>query len=251
MQKYDPILYDSYVEDYVKSETSLQHYCDDNDIPYMKLYYYIKKNCPHLVTTKSNGKSVKSRKYQKSAIKFDVTKEDLERLFFHDGLGQKEIAEIYNVSKSLVCMKMKDFGIDVRSAGQTRYWTKERRGHFSMLANAGVFGVFRNENWKYHTTSIEVFFMEECDRLNISYKRQYPIERYGHQYDFYIEKYNLLVEMDGEYFHNMPHQQIKDMEQMRRSNELGYNIVRITDKQIKKNKKIVEEVFSGFEKFYG
>jgi very-short-patch-repair endonuclease len=54
--------------------------------------------------------------------------------------------------------------------------------------------------------------------------------------------------MDGEYFHNLPNQKVKDMEQMKRCEELGYNIVRITDKQITKNKNIIEEIFNGFEK---
>jgi len=96
----------------------------------------------------------------------------------------------------------RNYGIDVKSVGQSRYWNDNRREHFRMLANTGVVGVFRNQNWKYHSTSIEKFFIDECEKLNIDYKRQYPIEKYGHQYDFYIPKYNLLVEMDGVYFHN-------------------------------------------------
>lgn len=239
---------EKYVDDFMKSNTSLLHYCEINKVSYRKMYFYIKEHYPNLISRKNNGKSARAKQAQQSSIKFNPTKEEIEKLFFEDGLGQREIAEYYKVSKALVCKKMKQYCIDVKSVGQSRYWNDSRREHFRMLANTGVVGVFRNQNWKYHSTSIEKFFIDECERLNISYKRQYPIEKYGHQYDFYIEKYNLLVEMDGEYFHNLPNQKVKDLEQMQRCVELGYTIVRITDKEIDKNRNIIEEIFSGFEK---
>lgn len=239
---------EKYVNEFIESNTSLLHYCEISDISYRRMYFYIREYYPNLISRKNNGKSVRAKQAQQSSIKFNPTKEELEKLFFEDGLGQREIAEYYKVSKALVCKKMKQYCIDVRSAGQSRYWNDSRREHLRMLANTGVIGVFKNQNWKYRSTSIENFFISECERLNISYKRQYPIEKYGHQYDFYIQKYNLLVEMDGEYFHNLPNQKVKDLEQMQRSREFGYNIVRITDKQIAKNKNIVEEIFNGFEK---
>jgi len=239
---------EKYVSDFMNSNTSLLHYCEINNISYRKMYHHIKENFPNLISRKNNGKTVRAKYAQQSSIKFNPTKEELEKLFFEDGLGQREIAEYYKVSKALVCKKMKQYCIDVKSVGQSRYWNDSRREHFRMLANTGVVGVFRNENWKYHSTSIENFFIEECKRLNISHKRQYPIEKYGHQYDFYIEKYNLLVEMDGEYFHNFPHQRDKDLEQMKRSVELGYDIVRITDKQIEENKKIIEDILNEYKR---
>lgn len=239
---------EKYINKFIESNTSLLHYCETNDISYMKLYRYIKKNFPNLISRKNNGKSNKAKIAQESSIKFNITKDELEKLFFEDGMGQKEISESYGVSKALVSKKMKYYNINVKSVGQSRYWSADKKDHFRMLANIGVIGVFRNKNWKYHSTSIENFFIKECEKLNINYKRQYPIEKYGHQYDFYIPKYNLLVEMDGEYFHNLPNQKIKDLGQMQRCGELGYAIIRITDKQINKNKKIIEDIFGGFEK---
>jgi very-short-patch-repair endonuclease len=239
---------EKYINDFIKSNTSLLHYCEINNVCYRKMYFYIKENCPNLISRKNNGKSTRAKLAQQSSIKFNPSKEELEKLFFEDGLGQREIAEYYKVSKALVCKKMKQYSIDVRSVGQSRYWNDGRREHFRMLANTGVVGVFRNKNWKYHSTSIENFFIDECERLNIAYKKQYPIEKYGHQYDFYIPEYNLLVEMDGEYFHNLPNQKIKDLDQMQRCIELDYDIIRITDKQIKQNKNIIVEIFGGFKK---
>lgn len=234
------------VNQYKKYGDSLNSFCLEKNIPYMKIYKYIKKKYPDLLSVKNNGKTKKSKLAQEKSIKFNVTKEELEKLFFVDGMGQKQIAEYYKVSKTSVCKKMKQYEIDVRSVGQSRYWDDNRREHFRMLANTGVVGVFRHQNWKYHSTSIENFFIDECKRLGISYKRQFPIEKYGHQYDFYVPKYNLFVEMDGEYFHKLPKQMEKDKKQMERSKKLGYNIVRITDKQIKQNKNIITEILNGF-----
>ena len=239
---------EEYAEEYLKSGMSLRHYCDISGAPYMRLYKHLKKYHPDSMSRKNNGKSLRSKESQVKSRKITASKEELEEMFFVQGMGQKEIADFFGVNKSAVCMKMKKLGIDVKSVSQSRYWTDERRENFRRMAIAGVIGVHNHKGWKYHTTSLEVFFMDECDRLNIEYKRQYPIEKYGHQYDFYVPKYNLIVEMDGEYFHNQPKQKLKDKKQTKRCIELGYEIVRITDKQVAANRKIVEEIMNGFEK---
>lgn len=56
--------------------------------------------------------------------------------------------------------------------------------------------------------------------------------------------------MDGEYFHNFPHQKEKDNQQMKRAKDLGYNIIRITDNEIKNNKNILVEVLNEFKRSY-
>lgn len=235
-----------YINDYISSNLSLLHYCELHNIKYSTMYYHVKKLYPDCISRTNNGKTEKSRVAHNEQSKLNITSDELYKLFYVDGFGQREIAELYGVSKSLISMKMKKYGFNVKIVGQSRYWTEVRKNHFRMLANSGTIGVFRQHDWKYHTTSIERFFMDECTKLNILFKRKMPIQKYGHLYDFYIPKFNLLVEMDGEYFHSIPKQKIKDIEQMRIAENLGYNIIRITDVQIRNNKNIVVEILNGF-----
>lgn len=172
------------INKFIDSGDSLNSFCIENELPYMKIYKAIKKQHPNLISIKNNGKTEKSKISQRNRIKVKASKKELEELFFDKGMGQKEIAEYYGVSKPLISKIMKGYSIDVKSAGQSRYWDEERRERFRILANSGVIGVFKNSNWKYHSTSIEKYFICECEKLGIEYKRQYSIEKYGHQYDF-------------------------------------------------------------------
>ena len=212
------------INDFIESNKSLLQYCKDNNISYSRFYKLIKKTNPNILSRKNNGGSSK---------KFNPTRDELYDLYVNQGLSQEDIGKLYGVNKSSICLRLKSLNIDTKSISQSRYWTDEKREYYKKLSNTGVIGVYRQSNWKYHTTSIEIKFMEVCNQYGIKFKRQYPIEKYGHQYDFYLPDMNLLVEMDGEYFHNMEKQKIKDIQQVDRSIELGYNIIRITDKELK------------------
>lgn len=218
------------INDFIESGKSLRQYCKDYNLNYNKFYKFIKKTNPDIISRKNNGGSSK---------RFNPTRDELYDMYVNQGMSQEDIGKVYGVSKSSVCLKFKLLNIDTKSISQSRYWTDKKREYYKKLSNTGVIGVFRHSNWKYHTTSIEVKFMEVCAKYGIEYKRQYNIEKHGHQYDFYIPDFNLLVEMDGEYFHNMEKQKIKDIQQVEKSIELGYNIIRITDKQIKNDPDII------------
>jgi hypothetical protein len=97
---------EKYVDEFMKSNTSLLHYCEINNVPYRKMYFYIKEHYPNLISRKNNGKSARAKQAQQSSIKFNPTKNELKKLFFEDGLGQREIAEYYKVSKALVCITL-------------------------------------------------------------------------------------------------------------------------------------------------
>ncbi len=58
---------------------------------------------------------------------------------------------------------------------------------------------------------------------------QYRMDKYFHNYDFYIPEFNLLVEYDGVYWHSMKKNQKKDKKHEIEAKRKGYNITRITD----------------------
>lgn len=230
---------DNICEEYLKFDGSLLSFCERFSHPYNKVYKHLKKTHPQAISRKHNG----TYKLETRPRKIVASPEEISKMFFEDGMGQKEIAETLGVTKGAICTFMKKHSIDVKSVSQTRYYTEERRKHRSKLGLMGITGVLRNGK-KYHSTNIEIAFMKVCEEMGVVYKRQFPIEKHGHQYDFYIPAKNLLVEMDGVYWHSTEEQVKKDEEQMTRAKELGYNIVRITDNQIKQNSLIMEEVLS-------
>ncbi|MBM4136953.1 MAG: DUF559 domain-containing protein [Nitrospira sp.] len=54
--------------------------------------------------------------------------------------------------------------------------------------------------------------------------------------DILIPNKNLIIQWDGEYWHNKPARKILDKSQDAYLRKCGYNVLRITDKQLKENK---------------
>lgn len=57
-----------------------------------------------------------------------------------------------------------------------------------------------------------------------------------HNYDFKIEGTNLLVEIDGEYWHNTPEQQEKDRIFELEANQNGLTLLRFSDTIMRQTK---------------
>lgn len=56
---------------------------------------------------------------------------------------------------------------------------------------------------EYGTSKLEERFARDfLDRLNVEYVYQYKAESIGRFYDFYLPKENLLIEVDGVYWHS-------------------------------------------------
>jgi very-short-patch-repair endonuclease/endogenous inhibitor of DNA gyrase (YacG/DUF329 family) len=80
-------------------------------------------------------------------------------------------------------------------------------------------------------TKPELLFKEILKLLDIEYKHNYQLYSIKHFYpaDFYLEKYNLIIEIDGAYWHNYPHGTEKDHIRTQEISDSGMNILRIWD----------------------
>lgn len=68
---------------------------------------------------------------------------------------------------------------------------------------------------KYEMSKLEDKFAKEfLDRLGIEYIRQYEAKDICRFYDFYLPKQNLLIEIDGDYYHayNKMYEQMSPMQ---------------------------------------
>lgn len=95
----------------------------------------------------------------------------------------------------------------------------------------------KNPEWRLNwlrqlrrkVTKPEKQISEFFDSNNIEYKFQYVLryENYTRMYDWYLPKYNLLVEFDGTFWHRLEKQILNDQLKNRIAKEMGYRLVRI------------------------
>jgi very-short-patch-repair endonuclease len=78
-------------------------------------------------------------------------------------------------------------------------------------------------------TSIEQLMHDDLIKNNIDFSEQYPIGRYVA--DFALLEHNIIIECDGEYWHNKE----KDSKRDADLKILGYETIRFSEKQLKNN----------------
>jgi len=105
----------------------------------------------------------------------------------------------------------------------------------------------RKELLKGNPSKLEYTFAEILTGLGIEHIHQYNVD--GFEYDFYIPEKNLLLEVDGDYWHGNPNVydelQLNGMQRKNRgldtlkdihAKKHGYNLVRIWEKDIRSNR---------------
>jgi len=88
-------------------------------------------------------------------------------------------------------------------------------------------------------SSLENVICDVLDELDIKYERQKHIHPYF--VDIYIPIKNLIVECDGEYWHNKPGRKELDKKRDNFLISLGYKIIHLPGKKIKKNRDITRK----------
>ena len=95
-------------------------------------------------------------------------------------------------------------------------------------------------------TDIELKLKNELLKRKIKFIHPYRIK--NHIADFYIPKYNLIIECDGKYWHSKP----KDIKRDRKHNIImrngGYYVKRLKGNSILKNKVNYDKMFDRYKK---
>jgi len=118
-----------------------------------------------------------------------------------------------------------------------------------------VIGTVRPHHQKYGTSKLEEDFAREfLDKLEVKYVYQFEAKDIGRFFDFYLPSHNLIIEVDGGYYHSDP--RVVDENQlnpMQKHNKRvdehknkwalvhGIPIMRIWEKDIRENPKMVME----------
>jgi len=106
----------------------------------------------------------------------------------------------------------------------------------------------------FRNTQPELLFEDILKNLNFDYSKQLRIHSNSFYkiYDFYLPKYNILIEVDGDYWHGNPTKfKVLNEQQMRikindeiknkLAIEHGHQLIRFWEYDIKNNKNIIED----------
>lgn len=117
-----------------------------------------------------------------------------------------------------------------KQAEAQRKRTKER------WANGDMDGIFKSPS------SLEVMMAEALDTYKVRYIQQYRLEGDGRPFDFFI-KPNVLIEVDGNYWHDLPRAIERDKAKTKLAAENGFTLIRIQEDDLRKHGavKIVQE----------
>lgn len=67
----------------------------------------------------------------------------------------------------------------------------------------------KNNKDKFKETSIEIAIEDKLKKAELNYQKQFHIKEVG-IVDFFLPDYKIIIECDGDYFHNLPGAQQKD-----------------------------------------
>lgn len=166
-----------------------------------------------------------------------LDRDTLYELYWNQSLSLAKIARLhdYNNSES-VKRDMLIHGIDRRSykeAGKVLYSDPARR-ELTAAINRRISYDFVPGG----ETSIERRFREWCETNNVEFVFQFkiPDSDVRHNYDFYLPKYNLIVETDGDYWHLKEEAIKRDCWFDSAAKKHGYKIIRFLSSTIEKTK---------------
>lgn len=82
-------------------------------------------------------------------------------------------------------------------------------------------------------TTIEVAIAELLSSMNVAFWEQYPVDWYT--CDMFLPKYNLIIECDGDYWHNLPKSKTRDKRKDGHLAKLNYKVLRLPESKIRTN----------------
>jgi very-short-patch-repair endonuclease len=95
---------------------------------------------------------------------------------------------------------------------------------------------FFHSNRKFEDTDIELIMKKELRRRGIRYKKQVALCMFA-PVDFYLPTYKIALQCDGDYWHNLPEQKIRDREHDKVLIENGFIVYRFWGSEIKQDVK--------------
>ncbi len=119
----------------------------------------------------------------------------------------------------------------------------ERQPKHREQSSKRLVNLIKNGKIKSSNTKPEKQCKSILRSLKIPFRSQFLIEDtegFRHLYDIKLVDRNLLVEVDGDYWHSFPKAKKRDRLCERKAKEKGLKVLRIAESELKKNPKVVE-----------
>jgi very-short-patch-repair endonuclease len=247
MSKYSrqlKLYYDIVVKELQDGE-SLKYICETNDLNYFAFYKKIKKENPDVLKRDWTSNSKKKRYSEVQKIKLDEAV--IIDMYKNQKISARKIADNFNVVQNTILRILRENKVPKND--QSNYWTEEMKEHQRTLCYDAKIGIHSQGDGAYRFTKPERDFTAWCCENNIKYERQYQISKGTHRYDFKIDGTSVLVEIDGEFWHNKPEQKEKDSRFEKDAKNEGFTVLRFSDKVINSTKsRCFEELFNYVQK---
>lgn len=96
--------------------------------------------------------------------------------------------------------------------------------------------MIEHPNRIFKDTKIELSMEAELQRRRINYQKQVPLCKIA-RVDFYLPEYRIVIQCDGDYWHNLSLVKEKDIRQDKVLTFNGFNVYRFWEYEIKKSAK--------------
>lgn len=93
---------------------------------------------------------------------------------------------------------------------------------------------FNHPNRIFKDTNIEILIEQELIKRNISYQKQVPLCKTV-RVDFYLPEYRIVIECDGDYWHNRPGSKENDERKTNLLTFNGFNVYRFWGHEIEES----------------
>jgi len=192
-------------------------------------------------TLRRNKISVKltNGKFTKKQPKYNY--QTLYTLYIIKKLSSYEIANLLNYQHhSDIIEDLKFYNIPRRSyieADKILYEKHpEKKELFRKYFYEGVTGPTSNK-----MTSLEKIFVDWANEHKITFTHQFQLRSTWHRYDFRINNTQLIVEMDGDFWHSLPEHIERDKKFDETANRHGFVVIRIKESDIKNDSQILNK----------
>ena len=187
---------------------------------------------------KRGGKKVKYTSGSFEYTEPKLSKDELIDLYYNQQLSLSIIAKQYNyLNVATVKADMVVHGVERRNYQQAGAVLFERQPELRQLHRENF---YKNlELYGTKSTWIENAFADWADANNIIVCPQFQITPITHRYDFRIDGTNILVELDGTFWHSTQKAKNRDHMHDTYAATEGYAVYRFSESAIKKSKSLI------------
>ncbi len=117
-------------------------------------------------------------------------------------------------------------------------WNKGKKGCFSketvaVMREKAIQRITEGQIL-YKNTSIEIALQKELDKTNLKYETHVPLCKVA-VVDIFLREYNVIVQADGDYWHNLHKVKERDINQDKILKKDGYKVFRFWEHEINKD----------------